>query len=352
MACRDLKRAEQARDKLWSEYANEDPSDPLRNDVSRLTVEIVDVSLLASVSAFCTRLSTLPRIDLLFCNAGIMPNDGISYLNLKNILIYPKWTFETGGMIVKEKRGLVTEEGKGEVFMANVGGHWKMVGSRLKCEGEDLQLILVLRTTFLAPSACFCFLVVLDVAHYASDQKINLLSPLFAKSTDPRIVWTSSTNAHPTTLSLSDIQNTSGSFPYASSKRLLDLVSLGLNRKWRAEGSPQRSYDVCPGNLPSGLLRSTMPGWLYDYGYVIAWHLSKRIGVSGNHTKDHTSAGAVYYCGVAPRDGLDEERKYKSETTGGDKWFVGDLGKVEESEGEVDAVMKEMEALLGESRRD
>lgn len=60
-----------------------------------------------------------------------------------------------------------------------------------------------------------------------------------------QLIWTSSSNAHPSAFSLDDIQHLRGTQPYSSSKYACDLLSLALNTHYNKQvgHTPRRA---CP----------------------------------------------------------------------------------------------------------
>lgn len=54
-----------------------------------------------------------------------------------------------------------------------------------------------------------------------------------------QLIWTSSSNAHPSAFSVDDIQHRRGTQPYSSSKYACDLLSLALNTHYNKQvGNP------------------------------------------------------------------------------------------------------------------
>ncbi|KAI9034104.1 hypothetical protein DFJ74DRAFT_648233 [Hyaloraphidium curvatum] len=313
MVCRDAKRGEAARDDLWAAYQLEcrvrqkagqevQPEELWSGPAgTRISLELADLADTDSVVALCRRLLARGEpIDRLVCNAGIMPCSGVSFLNLTNLVLAPRWTFETGGRIMVEEKGLRTGDkyDLGTIFAANVFGHYIMA---------------------------------------------RMLAPLLRKSPSPLILWTGSTSARPAALDLLDPQAASAEFPYAASKRLLDLVSVYLSRR---EGGV-KSVVCSPGNLPSNILRGALGRWMYDYGYVPSWYLTKWLGAAGNHTSAHTSASSLYLACVSPPSRFDPAVKYHSATTARDRWFVEEL-PIPAGEEEVERAGAYVEGLYGE----
>lgn len=56
-----------------------------------------------------------------------------------------------------------------------------------------------------------------------------------------QLIWTSSSNAHPSAFSVDDIQHRRGAQPYSSSKYACDLLSLALNTHYNKQVGHTRS---------------------------------------------------------------------------------------------------------------
>ncbi|RUP45317.1 hypothetical protein BC936DRAFT_148323 [Jimgerdemannia flammicorona] len=116
LACRNLKRAENAREKLSEEFPGSD-------------IEIVqaDMESVSSVFRACDDIKKrFTRLDLLFCNAGILLNEGLRWgLILRKIFTDIVDLFESDATI--QRKGEMTADGLGKCFECNLFGHYLMV---------------------------------------------------------------------------------------------------------------------------------------------------------------------------------------------------------------------------------
>jgi len=282
MACRNAKLAEQAKRDLLQQFAD------AQLDVMRLDLNSVE-SCMAFVEEFKSKFD---GVDWLFCNAGIMPNSGMSFSTAaKNVVLRPHYTFETGGDIIVQTTGLVNSDGIGQVFMSNVFGHFIVV--------KQLQALLNAR--------------------------------------GGKVVWTSSTTAYPPFFNLEDYQHVKDIHPYESSKRCVDLMSIALNNHGI------KSVIASPGDLPSNLFKNAMPSWIF-YGLVKPLYfglgfVGPLVGLSGIHSRPSTAAASLLYCA---QEDVDPTAKYHSEVTSFGKAWVKQLtvepGPSEELYEKIDAL--------------
>lgn len=160
----------------------------------RVTIQgvLVDLSRLLTVKTLAQQLrQELSRVDAVVCNAGIGGWNGLHWGNAIYDLLFDFMqattfpTFQSCNVGAVTKRQLtdtankVDEPPLGEVFAANVFGHYMLV---------------------------------------------HWLAPLL--SSDSRIVWVSSLSAQPQYFSLNDFQRLGTSEAYESSKRVTDLMVL------------------------------------------------------------------------------------------------------------------------------
>ncbi|KCV67876.1 hypothetical protein, variant [Fonticula alba] len=244
MACRSRDRASAARDEVIAQ-----------NPDAQVEIGIVDVSSPASVFTFCKWfLSHYNRLDGLFANAGIFPNTGIAYGVLPRALLrgIPYLMMSGGEDLVIQPVGRVTKDGLGEVFAANVFGH---------------------------------FIMVQEFAH-------------LLQANNGRVVWTSSSTGMADKFSWSDPQCIKGNAPYQSSKYGEALLSVALNERLaRSYGAPGvgtvRSICAMPGFVHSPMVSVFMPSWLWQVA-IIFMVLARFISPVANITPAHGCEAHVY----------------------------------------------------------
>ncbi|EEP80457.1 predicted protein [Uncinocarpus reesii 1704] len=165
-----------------------------RDDLDRITLkpEHVDLCDLHSVRALSRRLlASLPKLDALVLNAGIAGFTGLNWFravymiltDLVHAVTYPSsYCLSNTGTLVKKQTQLADEPPLGQLFCANVFGHYML-------------------------------------SH-------NLV-PLLEKSNIPgRIIWTSSVEATREVFNVSDIQALKTRRAYESVKYLMALLAL------------------------------------------------------------------------------------------------------------------------------
>lgn len=120
MACRNRAKGEEQRSRLVAQYP-----------ASSIEVMVVDVSIPASVYAFCDEFrSRFKSVDTVFCNAGVLPVKGLRYRILFETLLRRgvEHIILTGAEdFLVQSQHLITKEGLGEVFATNIFGHFLLV---------------------------------------------------------------------------------------------------------------------------------------------------------------------------------------------------------------------------------
>ncbi|RUS30143.1 hypothetical protein BC938DRAFT_479801 [Jimgerdemannia flammicorona] len=214
LACRNLKRAENAREKLSEEFPGSD-------------IEIVqaDMESVSSVFRACDDIKKrFTRLDLLFCNAGILLNEGLRWgLILRKIFTDIVDLFESDATI--QRKGEMTADGLGKCFECNLFGHYLM---------------------------------------------LRELEDLLSASDDGRVVWTSSMTSEKKSFSLDDFQGIRSDVPYESSKWATDLVSVHVNE--RLNPRHVRSFTTDPGVVASGIGNLAM--WIVQARKVVHYIVS------------------------------------------------------------------------------
>ncbi|KAG0091042.1 hypothetical protein BGZ93_004992 [Podila epicladia] len=212
LACRNKQRAYEALASLEAHFNKlfyqQQPTDTKKNHPVKkchypeLKVELVDVSSVASVTEFNKRMrEQYTTIDLLFCNAGVLPSAGIKWSKVvTDLFMRPMDLVIRSDVLVQPKQHL-TEDGIGNVLAANVFGHFLMI------KGLEDQLSKT--------------------------------------EEDPgRVIWTSSMTAEKSSFDPSDWQGLEAVAPYESSKWVTDLLAIRLNEVWASGTSLSRSESL------------------------------------------------------------------------------------------------------------
>ncbi|KAH9276925.1 hypothetical protein BASA83_000437 [Batrachochytrium salamandrivorans] len=124
LACRNKQKAIDAQEQLIAKHF-----DNAADGQQFVQLLLVDLSNTGSVFAACAEIkSRFHHIDFLILNAGIMPISHTSFSGgAKDLFTRPATLAKTGGDSLVQRMGTVTSEGLGEVFAANVFGHYIMV---------------------------------------------------------------------------------------------------------------------------------------------------------------------------------------------------------------------------------
>ncbi|TPX71160.1 hypothetical protein SpCBS45565_g01280 [Spizellomyces sp. 'palustris'] len=299
MACRNSSRAEAARAKLLAQYASEDMKEKAIMAEGALQILIVDLSSTKSVFGACEEFKRrFSRLDYLILNAGILPCDHMNIKEgLKNLVTRPAYVAKTGGDFFSQRQGTVTAEGLGEVFAANVFGHYIMV--------KELE-------ESMRGSPC------------------------------PRILWFSSTTACPEFFSVGDFQCVRGDHPYESSKRLCELLAIDMHDELRQRNI--YSFVVSPGNCFTGLLDQ---GWIVAACWVGVLYLMRFLFISGCNITPRNGATSAFHlaCEVANPTALDPTKLYHADISPLGRRYVRELTLPAEDPKTVRSVRREMDEL-------
>ncbi|KAG0046953.1 hypothetical protein BGZ83_007902 [Gryganskiella cystojenkinii] len=194
LACRNKARAQEALDSLQDYFSSTPVSKRTWKHTPELKIELVDVGSVKSVLDFNTRiLQHYPRIDFLFCNAGILPSVGLLWGKIvTDMFMAPMDLVRRSDVLIQPKQHL-TEDGVGNVLACNVLGHYLMIrGLESVLEGPTPE-------------------------------------------TPGRVIWTSSMTAEKDSFNPLDWQGLESAEPYESSKWVTDLVAIRLNEVWAGE---------------------------------------------------------------------------------------------------------------------
>ncbi|KAG0238513.1 hypothetical protein BGW41_008164 [Actinomortierella wolfii] len=221
LACRNKAKATEAQEKLTKEYKR--AVDKKKGDASaakkrvEFVVELVDVGRARSVVAFNARIQQqYRRIDYLFCNAGILPSEGIQYGKLiKDSFTDPLNLVISSDVLIQPKQ-TPTEDGVANVFACNVFGHYLMI------KGLEEQLNKT--------------------------------------AEDPgRVIWTGSMTPSIHEYDPQDFQGFESKVPYESSKWATNLLGIRLNAEWKGNSQKdEKSTTDEPRRLTRSQSRAAM----------------------------------------------------------------------------------------------
>lgn len=207
LACRNMEKAEVTRQTLLREHPG-------------AKIDLLQVDTSSPESAINAAKEIKKRytgVRWLYCNAGIMPLGGMNWRILLT-LRRSVWAhlFSTGEGLINHIDWTM-DNGIQAVFSTNVLGHYLMI--------KELE-------------------------EYLIDQE----QPC-------QIIWTSSNTARFVKIDPEDIQDRKGISPYPSSKKLMDLISLNLNRCLNSHGV--YSDTTCPGMVVSQMTLTIMPSFMW-----------------------------------------------------------------------------------------
>ncbi|KAF9897626.1 hypothetical protein BX616_005260 [Lobosporangium transversale] len=156
----------------------------------KVEISLVDVGSVNSVLEFNQRiLQQYPRIDYLFCNAGILPSDGIIWSKALIETFTAPMNLVVRSDVLRQPKQHLTQDGIGNVLACNVFGHYVMIK--------------------------------------------GLESALNNTPEDPgRVIWTSSLTAEKANFDINDWQGLKAEQPYESSKWVTDMLAIRLNEMW------------------------------------------------------------------------------------------------------------------------
>lgn len=240
-----------------------------------------------------SRVRPFDRLDLLFCNAGILLNDGFSVKSaLYALLTDPVAFFTDAGDSLVQPIGAVTEDGLGAVFAANVFGHYLMV--------------------------------------------TLLEKKLAAAAAGGRVIWTSSFTAKRKHFSIDDYQHIKGPRAYESSKFAIDILSVGISQRF--VDSSITSFTISPGTLHTNIVTGL---GLLDWVISPMFYMARALGIPQLTIEAWTAAEAHVYCANMPTSLLSPKLKYNSMATRLGKPYV-DMTEIDFEEEEP----AKLEALL------
>lgn len=257
LACRNPSRANDAKERLLTQYPNAD-----------IDIELVDVSSVKSVLTFSEKINTkYHQVNYLFCNAGILSAQGLDW----KLLFYMAFTDPVGLMersdATIQRVGEINEDGMGRVFAANVFGHYVMM--------RELETLL-------------------------------------SKSGDGRVIWTSSITANKKNFDIEDWQGIKSLEPYESSKWACDLVSIVSSERFAKEENHVSSFTTSPGVVASEI--GELPVWVTKLRIVVHY-MMRFLGVSSQNVTAYRGALADVYAALQPLNKLNFLSRYNSLTS-------------------------------------
>ncbi|KAK7544262.1 3-keto-steroid reductase [Phyllosticta citribraziliensis] len=268
----------------------------------RFQAEMLDLCSLISVQACGRRLrNTIPKLDVLICNAGIGGWTGLNWWRA-TYKILTDWVHSTTwpegfkiasvGLVTgpqvpptgsapptaKGKRGSggTPEPPLGEVFCANVFGHYLL-------------------------------------GHYCA--------PLLkaARPQAGRIIWTSSLEAYASEFKLEDFQGLTSNMAYESGKRLTDVLALTYDTPAARPYSSRyfetddantsdnrpRMYLSHPGIVNTAIISLPFP-WIMNWLYMVALYIGRWLGSQWHTVEPYTSAVSAVWLALAAQSTLEQ----------------------------------------------
>lgn len=256
LACRNQTKGQTAQTELLDKYP-------------QASVDLVplDTNSVESVKVTAQIISSrYERVDLLFCNAGAMSIRGLDIpAIITGILTHPVPFFESSEAL-KQKKGVISKDGLGEIFQTNVFGHYLL---------------------------------------------IDQLLPLLSRS-GTRIIWTGS-SASKLEFSKSDYQHVWGVKSYESSKYIVDQISIPLHK--RLTDANISCYVTEPGNVCTNFLAGLNQPILELLIVVAFYFIRTALGLARFTITADKASIAGCYVALADEEELDPRIKYHSQVT-------------------------------------
>ncbi|KAJ1963443.1 hypothetical protein GGI12_002052 [Dipsacomyces acuminosporus] len=257
LACRNVNKAEKAKSELLELHPN-----------SAVELVQLDTASLSSVNNAAKEIMQKhKRLDILYCNAGAMAIDSMDiWGSITGLLTHPIEFFESSEAL-RQKAGLVTKDGLGETFQANVFGHYFL---------------------------------------------IHKLVPLLQSTGNARVVWTGS-SASRLQFSLEDYQHVKGEKAYESSKYIVDQIAIPLDEKLHQKGI--RCFVAEPGNVCTNFLSGLNIPFMPFLVLLTFYFIRVVVGLARFTITAENSCFANWYLGTADGKALDARLKYHSEVS-------------------------------------
>ncbi|KAG2219690.1 hypothetical protein INT45_001862 [Circinella minor] len=256
MACRNHTRANNARDTLLAEFPG-----------ANIDIKLVDLGSSISVFDFCKAIkNSYSQVDYLFCNGGILSTSGINWSQvIWQFLESPVGFLERSDATIQIV-GELNADGMGNVFAANVFGHYIM--------GREIESLL-------------------------------------NNSGEGRVIWTSSLTSEKSTFDIEDWQGIKSSVPYESSKWACDLVAFGSNVRYKNEKQDIVSFSTSPGVVASSI--GNLPIWITKLRTLLHYAF-RTFGVTSQNITGYRGAVADVFVALQPVHALNYLYRYTSLT--------------------------------------
>nr|CAG8536606.1 3420_t:CDS:2 [Entrophospora candida] len=292
LACRNSIRAAAARESLLKDYPG-----------NLIDIVTVDVSSVEVVFKSCETIrERYDRIDLFFCNAGILQCDYVDWKFATIQAFLDPFSLLTKSEVVVQPIGKVTKEGLGETFASNFFGHYVMIK-----ELEDLFV---------------------------------------SSSQGARIIWTSSMTPAKDDFVLEDFQCIKGKNPYESSKYIIDITSVALNLKLNKKNI--HNFTTEPGIVATNIVRVHL-GWLAAAAMYIAFYLGRFFGINEETITSWNGSYSNYYVAITnPITLLNTSIKYGSRVKPLGDVYVNEDTIVDYDEEVSDALLNKLDGLFND----
>ncbi|GBC09772.1 hypothetical protein RclHR1_00910022 [Rhizophagus clarus] len=295
LACRNKTRATDAQNALLKEFPG-----------GLVEIVLVDLSSVKCVFECCKEVKKrFSRIDLIFCNAGILPCSYIDWWVIAKQLVFSPTALLSRTDALVQPVGITTTEDLGETFACNVFGHYVMI--------RELENLLI-------------------------------------KTKDSRIIWTSSCTATKEHFNSEDYQAIKSNVPYEASKRMTDLISIKLNS--RLNKHDIYSFTTHPGVAATNIVRDHL-GWVMGYGMQIGFYAARTfLGMRNQTVTNWNGSYSNYHVATQPIDLLknDYVKKFCSYCNRFGEAYV-DTDDIEGyNEVEAEVLVNKLDKLLDEFR--
>ncbi|RIB02154.1 hypothetical protein C2G38_2125880 [Gigaspora rosea] len=288
LACRNPTRASVAREALINEYPE-----------SLVDIVTVDLSSIDSVFKCCKEIKEkYDRIDLLFCNAGILSCEYLDWWNAIYLGFTSPISLLTESKIVAQPIGNKTIEGLGETFACNVFGHYVMV---------------------------------------------RQLEDLLSISGDARIIWTSSDACNKDYFNFADYQCIEGTNPYESSKYITDMIAIALNIRLNARHI--YSFTTSPGVVATNIVGSHL-GWVMDKFMKVGFTLGRICGLREETVTAWNGSYSNFIVATSPIECLNKLLKYHSRVKPWGTVYYEESSVDDYKEKEATSLLNQLDRLL------